>query len=109
MPARSNGFDKDPERARRAAKKSKRGKSFKTVCREFLESQVPAKLLKQYRPDGHKLSDKTYNALITAVQTHEALKGDRGAARFIAEMAYGKPDQKNQLSGDNENFISERL
>jgi hypothetical protein len=68
------------ETASAAGKKSKRGRSWKTVIRDILDSKM----------DGTEL---TYREQIALKAALDALEGDGKARDFLADREEGKPNQ----------------
>jgi ATPase subunit of ABC transporter with duplicated ATPase domains len=90
----------DKERAREAGKKSKRGKSLKTIIEEIssVEYPTPSKL-KAIFPN-EKYSGKE---LMIMAQLAKSYKGDTYAFQAIADRLEGKP--KQTLDGEFDNHI----
>ena len=93
----NHGFKNDSDRAREAGKKSKRGKSWRTVIQQLCENEydTPDKI-KKFFPDG-KYSAKEIAVMAMIVK---AWKGDVNAVKWLSETEDGKP--KQPLTGDDD-------
>lgn len=100
MPKRSNGFDKDPERARRAAIKANKNRGtfgrrmrewFKGNAHEFLsQSEAGKKLLDRIGAP----KDATVEDVFRLGMLMHGVKGDMRAFNIAMDRAFGKPSQK---------------
>ena len=95
-------FKDNPERAREAGKKSKRGISRKASLARMLEMDAPKDFLEQVESKLGKLPGRTMADLLSAVIIAEAAKGNIQAHKEINDRLDGKPQQAIELSGDQD-------
>ncbi len=100
-----NGFDKDPERARAAGRKSTNGRAWKTVYRDILEKKVCDDLIEQAKIKGaakHLDKTMTLRDLIALKKVQLALEGNLQAINSIEDREEGKSAENvnNKVSGE---------
>lgn len=97
---RGNGFEKDPERAREAGRKSRKsGPGIKTILRQILESDAPADWVEQLEANGLKIN-KTVMDVLQGKLVAMALKGDLKALQEIHNRLEGKPRETIEFDQD---------
>jgi len=105
MAKRSNGFEKNPERAREAGKKSKRGKHLITLLNEILNEKVPDKDLAELKEKyGINKIENNGEAIIREVISKAKKYGDIRALETILKIT-GEYSEKHQIIGDEDNPI----
>ncbi len=98
----TNGFDKDPERAAMAGRRSKRGKSRKKSLEELLELAAPISAIEKVEKLYGELPGKTNADLLSAILVQQALGGNIQAHKEINDRVDGRAHQAIELSGDQE-------
>ena len=104
MPARDNGFDKDPERARKAGRNNKRGPSIKTVIRKIVESGAPEGWVEKLKNQGINV-DNSIIGVIEGRLVAMAIQGDLKAIQELHNRLDGKPHQSIDMTTENDTTI----
>lgn len=117
---RGNGFDKDPERARAAGRKSRRPLSLKARLKKYLEMELPPewkeiidKGVNQFDKNGKVIGNlqipKNYRDTADALTIrliHEYIStGNPAIYKMLMEHFDGKPKEHVTLAGDEDSPI----
>lgn len=108
MPQRSNGFEKNIERAREAGRKGGKAPrmSFGAATREWLQSPVGPKEIKRLKlfekKTGFPARADTLEDYLREILFYMAAKGSVSAIREIWDRAYGKPVSMDKMKSQED-------
>ena len=94
--SRSNGFEKDPERARAAGRKSRRSLSIQTRLTQMLNAPATIEWLQEMEDAGLKPINKDIREVLLFKHIALGLKNDRKAINDIYDRSEGPVVQKVQ-------------